>query len=127
MFPKGRLLEETKEGGKEEKNDRKWVIARHWWLTPVILAKQEAEIRRIMVRRQPRQIVHEPLSQKTVHKSRTQGKGPGFKLQYCKINKQIKEVSNNEIHQICIGTRHSENCWTKQGRGKRVKKSAGGG
>jgi hypothetical protein len=31
--------------------------ARHWWLTPVILATQEAEIRRIEVRRQPRQIV----------------------------------------------------------------------
>jgi hypothetical protein len=33
-----------------------------WWLTPVILATQEAEIRRIMVRSQPRQIVHETLS-----------------------------------------------------------------
>jgi hypothetical protein len=24
-------------------------VARHWWLTPVILATQEAEIRRIVV------------------------------------------------------------------------------
>jgi hypothetical protein len=32
------------------------------WLTPVILATQEAEIRRITVRRQPKQIVHETLS-----------------------------------------------------------------
>jgi hypothetical protein len=31
-----------------------------WWL----LTTQEAEIRRIMVRNQPRQIVHKPLSQK---------------------------------------------------------------
>jgi hypothetical protein len=38
--------------------------ARHWWLTPVILATQEAEIRRIEVRSQPRQIVQEILSQK---------------------------------------------------------------
>jgi hypothetical protein len=38
--------------------------ARHQWLTPVILATEEAEIRRIMVRRQPRQIVHKTLSQK---------------------------------------------------------------
>jgi hypothetical protein len=28
-----------------------------WWLTPIILATQEAEIRRIKVRSQPRQIV----------------------------------------------------------------------
>jgi hypothetical protein len=26
-------------------------------------------------------------------------------------------VNNNEIHHICVGTRHSENCWTIQGRG----------
>jgi hypothetical protein len=31
--------------------------ARHWWLTPIILATREAEIRRIVVQRQPRQIV----------------------------------------------------------------------
>jgi hypothetical protein len=38
------------------------------WLTPVILATQEAEIRRITVRNQPGQIVRETLSQKTLHK-----------------------------------------------------------
>jgi hypothetical protein len=31
---------------------------------PIILATQEAEIRRVMVLRQPRQIVHETISQK---------------------------------------------------------------
>jgi hypothetical protein len=31
------------------------------WLTPIILAIQEAEIRRIMLGNQPRQIVHETL------------------------------------------------------------------
>jgi hypothetical protein len=35
-----------------------------WWLTPVIPATQEAEIRRITVQSQPRAIVHETLSQK---------------------------------------------------------------
>jgi hypothetical protein len=41
----------------------KWFAVRHWWLTP-ILATQEAEIRRITVQTQPRQIVHKTLSQK---------------------------------------------------------------
>jgi hypothetical protein len=36
--------------------------ARHQWLTPVILATQEAEIRRITVGSQPGQIVQETLS-----------------------------------------------------------------
>jgi hypothetical protein len=37
---------------------------------PVILATQEAEIRRILVQSQPRQIVHETLSQKPLQKNR---------------------------------------------------------
>jgi hypothetical protein len=37
----------------------------------VTLATQEAEIRRIAVGSQPRQIVRETLSQKTFHKTRT--------------------------------------------------------
>jgi hypothetical protein len=32
-------------------------FAGHWWLTPVILPYQEAEIRRITVQSQPRQTV----------------------------------------------------------------------
>jgi hypothetical protein len=39
---------------------------RHQWLTPVIPAPQETEIRRITERSQPGQIVHETLSQKTL-------------------------------------------------------------
>jgi predicted XRE-type DNA-binding protein len=37
---------------------------------PVILATQEAEIRRIAVRSQPGQIIRKTLSQKALHKSR---------------------------------------------------------
>jgi hypothetical protein len=38
-------------------------FTRCWWLTPVILATQEAEIRRITVRSQPREIVpQDPIS-----------------------------------------------------------------
>jgi hypothetical protein len=37
---------------------------------PVILATQEAEIRRIMVQSQPGQIVGETLSRKNLHKKR---------------------------------------------------------
>jgi hypothetical protein len=45
-------------------SDRKRGAARRWWLTPAILATQEAEIRRITVRSQPRQIVYKTLSWK---------------------------------------------------------------
>jgi hypothetical protein len=38
------------------------IKARHWWLTLVIPATQEAEIRRIKVQSQPGQIVPETLS-----------------------------------------------------------------
>jgi hypothetical protein len=37
-------------------------IAGHWWLTSIIPATQEAEIRRIVVQGQPGQIVLETLS-----------------------------------------------------------------
>jgi hypothetical protein len=36
-------------------------------VTPIILATQEAEIRRIEVQSQPGEIVHKTLSQKTLH------------------------------------------------------------
>jgi hypothetical protein len=42
-------------------------IAGRQWLMLVILATEEAEIRRITVRSQPGQIVHEPLSRKNHH------------------------------------------------------------
>jgi hypothetical protein len=59
-----------------------------WWLTPVIPATQETEIRRIEVQSQPRQIIQETLSQKYPTQDRAgrmgQGVGPEFKPQYHK-------------------------------------------
>jgi hypothetical protein len=62
------------------------------WLTPIILATQEAEMRRIEARSQPGQIVLETLSWKNPSQKRTdgvaQGVGPEFKPQYCKKKKK---------------------------------------
>jgi hypothetical protein len=57
-----------------------------WWLTPTILATQEAAIRRIVVWSQPGQIVRKTLSQKNLSQKRaggmSQGVGPEFKSWY---------------------------------------------
>jgi hypothetical protein len=67
---------------------------RRQWLIPVILATQEAEIRRIEVQSQLRQLVLETLSQRNPLQKRadgvTQGVGPGFKPQCCKKKKEKK-------------------------------------
>jgi hypothetical protein len=72
--------------------------AGHWWLTPVILATQEAEIREDRSSK-PAQAVLETLSQKSPSQKRgggvAQGEGPEFKPQYrkkIKIKKKL-EVS----------------------------------
>jgi hypothetical protein len=60
----------------------------HWWLTPVILATQEAEVRRIMVQSHPRQIVRKTPSR--IFPSHKMGQwsslreNPEFKPQYHK-------------------------------------------
>jgi hypothetical protein len=50
-----------------------WIIARCWWVMPVVLATQEAEIRRISVCSQPRQTVCKTLSQKNPSQNRAGG------------------------------------------------------
>jgi hypothetical protein len=65
--------------------------AGHWWLTPIILATQEAEIRRVTFRSQTQQMVCETLSRKNPSQKRAgrvaQGVGPEFKPQYQKKKK----------------------------------------
>jgi hypothetical protein len=60
-------------------------IKRCWWFTPVILATQEAEIRRTTVQSQPGQIVPEILAQKNPTQKKAggvaQGVGSAFKPQ----------------------------------------------
>jgi hypothetical protein len=64
---------------------------RHWWLTPVILAVQEAEIRRLKA--SLGQIVCKTLSRKNPSQKRAggvaQGVGPEFKSQYQKKKKTL--------------------------------------
>jgi hypothetical protein len=77
------------------------------WLLPVIPATQEAEIKRIMVQSQPRQIVQETLSRKNPSQKSAggvaQAVGPEFKPQYHKKKKNsvenIKALGNNCILQ----------------------------
>jgi hypothetical protein len=67
--------------------------ARRRWLTPIILVSQEADIRRIQVRSQPRQIVHETLSRNIQHKT------AGFVLGVAQVVKLLpskhKALSSN--------------------------------
>jgi hypothetical protein len=80
---------------KRHKKEKETIGARHWWLMPVILATQEAEIRRLVVRSQPGQIVCKTPSRKNPSQKRAdgvaQGVGPKFKPQYCKKKKKKKE------------------------------------
>jgi hypothetical protein len=74
---------------KKKVHIKKKYIVGCWWLTPVILATQEADISRILVQSQPRQIVLETLSQKKNRASRVaQGDGPEFKPHYHKAKQK---------------------------------------
>jgi hypothetical protein len=65
---------------------KKFPLVRRWWFMPIILATQEAEIRKKAVQSQPGQIVCKTLSQKKKSQKRAdgvaQGAGPEFKPQY---------------------------------------------
>jgi hypothetical protein len=54
---------------------KKWGEARCQWLTPVIVATQEAVFRRIAVLSQPGQLVHKTQSQKNLSQKKKKKKG----------------------------------------------------
>jgi hypothetical protein len=58
------------------------MLAGRWRLPPIILATQEAEVRRITVRSQPRRIVLQTLSQK---KKTHHTKGEGGLVEWLKV------------------------------------------
>jgi hypothetical protein len=75
----------------------------HLWLTPVILATQEAESRRTVVQSQSAHIVPKTLSRKNPSQERVggvaQGVGPEFKSQ----NYKKKKTPKNRIqHHCCL-------------------------
>jgi predicted P-loop ATPase len=78
---------------------------RHPRLMLVILGTQEAEIRRIKSQSQPRQIVHETLSQNDQSQKRTgvvaQGVGPEFKPQYHKKRQWGGKGSISNMASFC--------------------------
>jgi hypothetical protein len=50
-------------------HSQKLLRAGCWWLMPIILTSQDTEQKKMVVQSQPRQMVHETLSQKTFHKT----------------------------------------------------------
>jgi hypothetical protein len=86
---------------REEKQAQEASVAGHQWLTPVILATQEAEIKRIAIWSQPRQIICDTLSRKNSIQKRAGGvaKGvrPEFKPQYCKKKKKASVLGEMEL------------------------------
>jgi hypothetical protein len=70
-------------GEKKRKKDKEGTV-KHQWLTPVILATQEAKIRSFVVQRQPGQQFTRPCLKKTKSQNRADGVaqviGPEFTL-----------------------------------------------
>jgi hypothetical protein len=64
---------------------------------PIILATQRAEIRRITVQSQPRQIVCKTLSQKTLHENRA-GEWLKVKAMTSSLSTRKKKIKNNYLH-----------------------------
>jgi hypothetical protein len=81
--------------------------ARYWWLTPVILATQEAEIRRIAVRSQ--QIVWETLAQKNL--TTKNWAGGRWRPWVQALGPQKKKVSQRKRHMSKVQDKTSTSLW----------------
>jgi hypothetical protein len=72
------------------------ILARHRWLSPITLATQEAEIKRIKVQSNQANSLRDPILKKAHHKTRAgrvaQGVDPEFKPQYQKKNHSAQPV-----------------------------------
>jgi hypothetical protein len=73
----------------------KYVLARCWWLTPIILATQVAETRRITVQSQPwANSLRDPISNKQKKKNHKTGAGGVAQVVECLPSKH-KTLSSN--------------------------------
>jgi hypothetical protein len=80
---------------------KKCILAGHWWLTPVILATWEADIRRIMVQGHPKQIIHKNPISKITRAKWTGGAAQAIKHLFCKheaLSSNLNPTQEKEIH-----------------------------
>jgi hypothetical protein len=96
QLPRGRPRSQESGSGKCKPPER----AGLWWLTPVILARQEAEIRRIMVWSQPGKIVHKTLSQKKNFHQK--GLVDWLEVQALSSNPCTAKQTNNSREKACV-------------------------
>jgi hypothetical protein len=90
--------------------------ARHWWLPSVILATQEAEIRKIVVQSQPRKIVPNILSRK--NPSQKRGGGVTQDVAHCPPKKKKRkkssakncnsEMTTQDFQRVCASDEHCD-------------------
>jgi hypothetical protein len=74
-------------------------ITEHWWLTPVILATQEGEIRRLMAQSQPRKSLRDPIS-KIPNTKRAGGMSQGVGLEFKPQNDTHTHTHTHNSHPV---------------------------
>jgi hypothetical protein len=79
-----------------------WILSECWCLTPIILATQEAEISRIMVWNQPRQMACEHLSWKYPMQKRDGSVAQVVEYLSCKHEAQSSNSSTTRKKKVTI-------------------------